>query len=63
MCELLRDNLYELYKYISRSDWTLTLTLALTLALSLSSVQAAGLRGRWAEESRDAQLARDRGEM
>ena len=36
VCELLRDNLYELYKYISRSDWTLTLTLALTLALTLT---------------------------
>ena len=27
MCELLRDNLYELYKYISRSDWTPYFTL------------------------------------
>ena len=27
MCELLRDNLYELYKYISKSDWTPYFTL------------------------------------
>ena len=27
VCELLRDNLYELYKYISRSDWTPYFTL------------------------------------
>ena len=27
VCELLRDNLYELYKYISKSDWTPYFTL------------------------------------
>ena len=27
VCELLRDNLYELYKYIQRNDWTPYFTL------------------------------------